>query len=228
MNFVNCSTATIYDTTRHPMVKSRQGFRMAYEDDPTFVEFRRVVSEMTARNDVKPISNSTFYTLWYESANFRNHWQASKYTNDIAKKLIFICGLNMINYERSLMILVTWAKKFFSGEVVNDWCGKVFDKEWERITPSIELKRIERNKKRKEKRMSKNMNNTKKRGRPAETDGLKAKILKLLEREGRMTINLLAKELEGVATSSAIEAQLHRMKGKEVVTPVRGLYELAA
>ena len=201
-------------------------FKYAYEDDPTFIEFRETVNHICAENAEPVVPNRLLYSFWYESKNFRDHWM-KQYNNETARKLIYILGMNLLTDIRSRLIMFAWMRRTFprvSKVSFGDWVTKVFDKEWCRISIDVKQKRRQVNKRRREKRKMKQS-----RGRPTQTNStsLRVRILYAL-RAGQTTTAILAKQLG--AHRKAVGGHLERMlkKTKEVVKVCHGFYALAS
>jgi hypothetical protein len=213
----------IYATKSEPITR-RQRFRYAYEDDPTFTEFRGQVEHIFNRNSSE-IPLSLLYTLWYETKSVQQLWSVTYSLKD-ARTLTFIflmanARTPNLAYDRTMYLMVAWYRRCFpfsDTENVENWLTKVFDPAMESVMPQFTKRVNERNKARRGETAMK-------KGRPVQTDGLRTRITNELKVNGRSSVALLAKTL-GVLPRT-IEGALSRMKTDgQVCTPVRGIYDL--
>jgi hypothetical protein len=168
------------------------------------------------------VPDRDLYKLWYETANFKNHW-LGQYSNTAAKQLIFTVLMAFtrtpnLMYLRSKIVMLAWVKRIYphvTGQWLERWSEEVLDKEWERLMPEIQKRRLEVNKRRNMKR---------KKGRPIDTDAdsLRNRI-KVALAVHPSTPAALAHQL-GV-NRNAVNGALLRMKS-ELVKIAHGLYTL--
>jgi len=213
------TATTIYSTVERPNVKRRH-FYHAYEDDPTFIQFKADVMAMCEKtgNAADP-AHSLLYKLWYESANFRTHWE-SKYTNETAKKMVFIFSERLVGAGVAMVVMGAWINRTYAGvglDWLDKWATDIFQVEWDRLEPDREKKRRKKNKDRREKRHMRT-------GRPKQTadTALGIRIFKELQQRPA-TAPILAVILK--ANVKAIASQLLRMQEKgEIAKLCRGQY----
>jgi len=217
-------TNTIYrHDTKTASTKRQPTTRYAYEDDPTFLQFRSAVWAACKTQDQPYIDNSKLYALWYVSATFHRHWdeQPSKKTSN---DMVYILGHNFLTDVQSRIVMLAWLKCHFpnlSAAKFEEWEERMFWPTWERIQASILAARDRKNARRRQKRRMKKMKNTK------QTYALKNRILDALKLHP-MTTAVLAAKLN--AHPKALDGHLSRMSKAdraEVVKLGRGLYALA-
>ena len=213
---------TIYRKTNTRGTKPSTS-QYAYEDDPTFLEFRSAVGAVCKRND-EYIDNSKLYALWYISKTFHRHWDerpSKKASND----MVFILGHYLLTDIQSQIVMMAWLKSHFpqlSQTAFEHWKADLFWPTWERIQPSIQQARDRKNARRRQKRKERRMK-TERTNRKAT---LKNRILDALK-QYPMTTAVLAAKLN--AHPKAVDGHLSRMSKPdraEVVRVGRGLYAL--
>lgn len=190
-------------------------------DDPDYLKFVAAVDANSKRWKAKePVRRRKLYALWWISTTFRSHWEHP--TQDTMSQMIW----TMFQYETRRRevgcIVEAWMR--WHGRNPSEADRKnimtVIDGVQKDVEPSIKQKKQDRYKRRKEERRMLH----RKRGRPIEHDGLRARIVEALK-EGRSTPAALSGELG--ADRNTVKSALGRMlKAGEVVIIGRGLYSL--
>ena len=217
-------STTIYGS-HSESIKTRKRFAYAYSDDPTFIDFQTRVEHIFKRNE-ETIPLSVLYTLWYETKSVQKLW-SEQYGAAAARRLIFIFHMANVRtprkaYKRTMLLMVAWYQRchpFTDPEHVAEWLTKVFDPTIVAMEAEFDKRVLDRNKKRRG-------ITTMKRGRPVQTNGLRAQIIQHLQGHQNTTRALLAQILN--VSSRTIESTLKRMKKDgQITNPIKGVYTLA-
>jgi hypothetical protein len=191
----------------------------AYDDDPTFQQFRGSINAVCEEVGAKPPGLSFCYKLWYESKMFRTHWE-SNVTTKAAKQITFILSERLSSLVNAHSVMFAWARRNHPNVTLGwfqQFLGDVFEPEWERLAQWREKKLDERNAKRR-KMYQERKGGVKKPRHP----NLGERIYLELNREPS-TAKVLAITLQ--VSRKTIESQLLRMCVKEFISKMgKGLY----
>lgn len=200
-------------------------------DDPDYMEFRRLVNEAAARNNMDSVRKNKFHGLWFVNSTFRDHWH--KPQKNSTNAMLWSAYHHDWDFEEGIVLILAWWQHHHrkgTPDQLQEVINKVATPAWDQTQPYLIDKRNKRYQKKKVKRHEKQAMKNKAK--------LHYRIIEAIRKQGKATIASLAAELN--ESPKAIEGQLYRLsrpnlaKGTaaEVVkvmvndTVVRGLYAL--